>query len=714
MNGDPDGKGTWPQRFWWKIRDLCRQLWPCRFCFGVALVTLPVFLCVPQGTEILRTVGEGSALGRSGEIFRLFLFFLALVLWAIASWYAARILLCIKFPRQAGIPRSPWAEIHVPRVLGIAPFVIIGLGFFAAAPSYDPKTSAFSWLLVFGGSCFALAIVFYLLLILRRKIVGPSSGQEIKRLSQLGLSSLIGLSLMAVGALFLLVLFAIEPVAAQNLGMGTILFLAAASWITFGGFLVYLGGLWQFPVIGLLVLLALVFSNWNDNHIIRLAPPQKTDRLDVLKAFSDWYGLAEKDHPGETHPLYIVATEGGGIRAAYWTAAVLGEIQDQNLNFAAHLFAISGVSGGSLGAAVFEALLAEPAEPFIGTFKDAGTEILGQDFLSPALAAMLYPDLVQRFLPWPFPCLDRGRALELGWEKAWRDKMHNDRFAHSFVDLWSVNPNGRAWMPALFLNGTSVEKGNRIITSNLVVKNFFIDAQDAATKLAPSRAQGEEWGCRIPLSTAAHMSARFTFVSPAGRFPGGSHIVDGGYFENSAATTAYEIARRIKERCALPGREIRNVEVKVIMISNNPRKPPIDPAGAAPAPTPATKGAPTPTPTPRPRSQKVTKSGNFLGDVTAPIYALANTRDARGTYAQKTIALEQRRFKAGMTGPAHATMDIVYFRLRDTQVPLPLGWMLSAEAAKTMRNQTQVDDEVVQNGAAIREVLAALPSPPPH
>ena len=63
---------------------------------------------------------------------------------------------------------------------------------------------------------------------------------------------------------------------------------------------------------------------------------------------------------GETHPLYIVATEGGGIRAAYWTAAVLGEIQDKNPNFAAHLFAISGVSGGSLGAAVFEALLAEP------------------------------------------------------------------------------------------------------------------------------------------------------------------------------------------------------------------------------------------------------------------------------------------------------------------------------------------------------------------
>jgi hypothetical protein len=687
-------RGTWLQRLWWTACALYRQLKPCRFSFFVALVAWPVFLSVAQGTEILRTVGEGSALGGQCEAFRLFLFFFALVLWAISSWYTSRILLYIKFPGATGAPHSIWAETHVPRLLGIAPLLIVGFGFLVAARSYDPKTSAHSWLLVFGVFCFVLAVILYALLILRRKFIGSSSDREIKRLSQLGRSSLIGLGVMAASSLFLLGIFIIAPVSAQNLGMGAILFLAAASWVTFGGFLVYLSGRWQFPVIGFLVVLALIFSFWNDNHIVRLAPPQKTERLDVLQAFGKWYGLVEKDRPGQMHPLYIVATEGGGIRAAYWTAAVLGEIQDENPLFAAHLFAISGVSGGSLGAAVFEALLVEP--PF-GSFKDAGTEILGQDFLSPALAAMLYPDLVQRFLPWPFPSLDRGRALELGWEKAWRDKMHNDRFAHSFVDLWSARPTGRAWMPALFLNGTSVEKGNRIITANLRLTNHFIDAAEAAKRLSRS---STDIGCHIPLSTAAHMSARFTFVSPAGRFPDGSHIVDGGYFENSAATTAYEIAMRIKERCALPDHLIANVDVKVIMISNNPRKPPIDPATPAP-----TSNAPK-------RTQKMTQSGNFLGDLTAPIYALMNTREARGTYAQKDIALEQRRRKAGMTGPAPATKDIVYFRLRDTQVPLPLGWMLSAEAAKTMRNQVRLDDDVIQNKSALDEVLKALPPKP--
>ena len=114
----------------------------------------------------------------------------------------------------------------------------------------------------------------------------------------------------------------------------------------------------------------------------------------------------------------------------------------------------------------------------------------------------------------------------------------------------------------------------------------------------------------------------------------------------------------------------------------------------------------------------MTVSGNFLGDVTAPIYSLLNTRDARGTYAQKAIVLEQRPVKANEaravteaqpTGPR--PKHIFYFRLRDTRVPLPLGWMLSKAAAQTMREQLELDDDVIQNQTAMNEVLKTLPSP---
>jgi hypothetical protein len=318
---------------------------------------------------------------------------------------------------------------------------------------------------------------------------------------------------------------------------------------------------------------------------------------------------------------------------------------------------------------------------------------------------MFYPDLLQRFLPFPIPYFDRGRTLEMGWEKAWRDTMHTNRFADSFVDLWKPTPDSRVWMPALFLNGTSVEIGNRIITSNLQVTNRFVDAEDAANKVAEDRLPATKAGCNIPLSTAIHMSFRPTFLSPAGRLPDGSHIVDGGYFEDSAATAALEIVTRVKAFCAYRG--IMNVDVKVIMISNDPRKRPTGPAK----------------PTPELPGPKHTKSllvgGQFMGELTAPLYALLNTRNARGTYAEKAIALEQRRFKAGVTAPSEteqmqsATKDIVYFKLRDTNVPLPLGLMLSAAAARTMQDQLRLDDEVVQNQSAINEVLKALPQVQP-
>lgn len=704
MNTEGNQPGTWIQRIWWRTRDFYHELKPCRFSFLVALVACPVFLCVAQGTEILRTVGEGMA---GGQWYwpRVFGFFAALSLWALCSWYATRVLLYFDFPgpRRAR-SHSEFVRKHVPRLLGIAPILIVGSGFLVAAFSYDPTAPAKSWLFFFSGFCAVLAIVFYILFIVRRKWIGAAP-QEVKHVAQLARATILAVNIMLIVSLLLFVAFAVTPVPApQWLGMGTVLFLAAASWVSVGSFLVYLGGRWQFPVISVIIISALLFSFWNDNHIIRVAPPQEVSRPDIVGSFRTWYGLAEKnDGVGALHPLFIVATEGGGIRAAYWTATVLGGIQDANPNFAPHLFAISGVSGGSLGAAVFDALLAE-AKSGSFKFKEKAHNILSRDFLSPTLASMLYPDLVQRLLPFPIPHFDRGRALEMGWEKAWRDTMGNNRFANSFVDLWK--PGSPEWMPALFLNGTSVEKGNRIITSNLRLTNVFLDAEDAADKLAQYGLPASKAGCHIPLSTAAHMSARFTFVSPAGRFPDGSHIVDGGYFENSAATTALEIVSRIKEVCAHDG--IANVDVKVIMISNDPRKGSIAIAPAKPGPEP---------PGPK-RTKPMTKQGQFLGEVTAPLYTLLNTRNARGTYAQKAIKREQRRFQIGVTAaPGEpeetqpATKDIIYFTLRDTNVPLPLGWMLSAAAAKTMQDQLRLEDDVVHNGTSMDEVLRVLPTP---
>jgi len=66
-----------------------------------------------------------------------------------------------------------------------------------------------------------------------------------------------------------------------------------------------------------------------------------------------------------SYPIFLVATEGGGLRAAYFTGTVLGALQRMcHPSFANHLAAISSVSGGSLGATEFAASVANYNRPF--------------------------------------------------------------------------------------------------------------------------------------------------------------------------------------------------------------------------------------------------------------------------------------------------------------------------------------------------------------
>jgi hypothetical protein len=86
----------------------------------------------------------------------------------------------------------------------------------------------------------------------------------------------------------------------------------------------------------------------------------------------------------------------------------------------------------------------------------------------------------------------------------------------------------------------------------------FIDSLDALHVLHKD----------VRASTAAHNSARFTYISPAGDL-GDKHgsVIDGGYFENYGALSALELARaaRWELRDEKPG-----VKLVILMISSDP------------------------------------------------------------------------------------------------------------------------------------------------
>jgi hypothetical protein len=198
MNNEPRQPGNLLQRIWWAFRRLYHQLKPTRFSFIVALLACPVFLRVAQGTEILRTVGEGMA-GDQSYAPRVCAFFAALLLWAVCSWYAARVLLYVNFP---GLPRAPsqseFADTHAPRLLGVAPILIVAGGFLVAAQPYGASPAKL-WLYSFAGVCLLLAILFYVALIFRRRMIGET--RRVEHIKELGGATVAAVAVMLVGSL---------------------------------------------------------------------------------------------------------------------------------------------------------------------------------------------------------------------------------------------------------------------------------------------------------------------------------------------------------------------------------------------------------------------------------------------------------------------------------------------------------------------------------
>lgn len=167
----------------------------------------------------------------------------------------------------------------------------------------------------------------------------------------------------------------------------------------------------------------------------------------------------------------------------------------------------------------------------------------------------------------------------------------DERFGYleKLINL-GAEPSG--WLPLLFLNGSSVTTGRRIIVADATpwycvraerdphtleprlfyskAFDFFeiagSSAIDAGTGHVQSRAIKNDDACDphrrheaayneapdIRLSTAAAMSARFPIISPHGAIRNLSNrvvdqVVDGGYFENDGLATALDIAKALKD-----------------------------------------------------------------------------------------------------------------------------------------------------------------------
>jgi hypothetical protein len=339
-----------------------------------------------------------------------------------------------------------------------------------------------------------------------------------------------------------------------------------------------LGGLpaRQIPVLFLLAVLILLTPSLVDLHAVRIAetsPVDPTKRAVLATFFSDWSKTCARG-PGPVRPV-IVALSGGASRAGIWSASVLTAVDEIAQRHGTAIFAISSVSGGSLGAAGYMATRAgDRTLCHLAPLSDAQPrdtaimEAMRSDALGPMLAGTLFGDAPRALfgLPMdgirrlyrlitgtnlPFRGGDRAEALERAFENNWSDQAENIAaatkqkpftFDRAFLELAydAGKPDSaghaalRSGMPVWIANGTDGVNGDRILTApfvvnvNAVVPSGNTFAWTGGMNQAPfvwGAPEGPLFSARdaiglvhadFPISTAIDNSARFPFLSPEG------------------------------------------------------------------------------------------------------------------------------------------------------------------------------------------------------
>ncbi len=338
-----------------------------------------------------------------------------------------------------------------------------------------------------------------------------------------------------------------------------LLFLIVACWCLSA--LTFFCDRFRFPLLmSILVLASLTVSVPQSDHFFRVETSDSVKKLAAVNVedyLTPAHYLAERANDSKHRRLIVVATPGGGIQAAAWTAKVLQELDTrfQDINgangFRQSVALISSVSGGSLGSMIYAASFAGNVDRSC-TAENAqasGIDEVAWGWTSPDFWRAVFP------LFRPHPEIDRGWALEQKWavinglspEPACfscrvrpkprcvgqnsgtsPDPASND----TYLSDWAMRGTK---LPALIFNSMLVERGEHVVfsTNRFPFKN---DPRGITNFYDLYPHVGKPFDVRV--NTAARLSASFPYVAPASRpnlntpYVGDFHFVDGGYYDN--------------------------------------------------------------------------------------------------------------------------------------------------------------------------------------
>jgi hypothetical protein len=650
--------------FWQCVLDLSLLLWIVRVPLAIVLIGFLLLGAAPQAQDLLIPLVD-SPNWRVGLFFVLHFLF-----WAMPVHYSARILVnddarLYAYAQEYPSPYFDMLQRWVPRLLGAATFVALIVSAYRARINLpvihdlgvtESLTHSLDLFMIW---CAVALVVFVLYTsvrtVLAARIAIPGADLLIATIRPLLRFLDFGKSQSATAAgapdhseggllllillfvVFVLVLLSAPSEVAEWFPRALSVSLILGGWVPVLTYLSAIGRRLQAPLLFFaVVVIAGLTSILGDHHDVRLlatsadgAPGASSARLNLNQALKMWMQANQCDADTQPCPRpIIIAAAGGASRAGFFAASVIGDFIDKAsihgltpAKLRDRVFAISGVSGGSVGAVMTVTAFAAgakdmhmpcPEQPFtpwygekIINWRGCLESLMAGDFLTPTFIGLTFHDVIP-FGPWP----DRATMIERAWERtfdAMRSAAGNKQKLPCPADLecpfLSLRPSADFWLPLLVLNGVSADNGQRLITTLLESKYAAAEhcPLGGSAEACPLFAQTlffhelltrkamttdlladlerllrlDTWTGRthedVRLSTAALNSARFVVVSPPGNVRSSNQyiidrVVDGGYLENYGVITAADLAHAIN--AAVP-----KLRPFILVISNDPNDP---------------------------------------------------------------------------------------------------------------------------------------------
>jgi hypothetical protein len=258
--------------------------------------------------------------------------------------------------------------------------------------------------------------------------------------------------------------------------------------------------------------------------------------------------------PKVSRTLVVVTVSGGGIQASAWAAEVLRQLDAEIPYFSKSVGLVSSVSGGSVATMYYLTSRSDFLDPKADPRRllDPGAserfwEAASGSSLEPVAWGWAYRDLWRSLIP-PIagfaPEEDRGWAIE----KLWRNRLGKGDVRLSDLAV-RVKKGG---FPIPVFNAVLTETGQR-----LAISPTALHEEGPANGMDNWEFRTLYPGSDLRLSTAARLSATFSYISPICRPRGvvpaerGYHVADGGYVDNEGAIAAVEWLQQLLATYAL-------------------------------------------------------------------------------------------------------------------------------------------------------------------